>query len=425
MMKIEFHPEILEAQRYSCNCCGRGCRSFLVPVTQKEREAIEALAPWRKRLGVPDLFVKDRAAGPDRYGLVKRPDGACVFLDGDNLCLIHKEHGLAAKPIACQLYPFVFNPFGEELRVGLRFDCPAVCESTGKSLTAYREELRQLARKLVPEEGGEQPIPELYKGQKVSAAWLDCINEAMVSILCSDAQDLVLRLHWLRRFLEYIQKVNWQKVGEDEFAELIAMFKGGILAELQTQTIPRQAVTGKPRKMLGQIFFLLTQPTTIIHADKGSLLGRLRKRLESAGQMKQLAAAGGPLPRIQPDWPDCDLRELEQSFGPWPPAVQEMIGRYLLTRVASLGYCGPNFYQYPLVEGAQSLLLAAVTLGWVMRIQAVRQGRDYLELPDAQQAVMAIDGNLGYSTALGMGPARLRLRYLADHLERFIQWYCT
>ena len=82
MIKIEFHPEVIEAQHYSCNCCGRGCRSFLVPVAPKEREAIEALAPWRKRLGVPDLFVKDRAAGPDRYGLASGRTGRVCFWMG-------------------------------------------------------------------------------------------------------------------------------------------------------------------------------------------------------------------------------------------------------------------------------------------------------------------------------------------------------
>jgi hypothetical protein len=70
------------------------------------------------------------------------------------------------------------------------------------------------------------------------------------------------------------------------------------------------------------------------------------------------------------------------------------------------------------------MLLAVVAIGWIMRIQAVKAGRDYIVLSDAHQAVMTIDGNLGYSNALGMGPARLRLRFLADYLDAFITWYC-
>ena len=102
-----------------------------------------------------------------------------------------------------------------------------------------------------------------------------------------------------------------------------------------------------------------------------------------------------------------------------------MLTRYLTCRLASYGYFGPNFYNFSLTEGLRSLLLGMVTIGWLMRIYALKQNRPTLELDDAHNAVITIDGNLGYSSALAFGPARLRLQYLTENLEDFIYYYCT
>ena len=133
----------------------------------------------------------------------------------------------------------------------------------------------------------------------------------------------------------------------------------------------------------------------------------------------------GPLPGLQEHWPKCDLSDLEKSFGTWPQNVQNMISRYISCRIASVGYCGPNFYNYSMIEGLQSLILAVITIAWLMRIEAICEQRDKIELTDAHRAVMTIDGNLGYASPLGTGPARLRLRYLSDHLGKFIDCYCA
>ena len=140
--------------------------------------------------------------------------------------------------------------------------------------------------------------------------------------------------------------------------------------------------------------------------------------------MKRLDKITGTLPKIRPDWPQCDLSELEESFGPWPGEVEKMVERYLVCRIGGMNYCGASFYGYSVVEGVESLLLGVVTLGWLMRIEAIKAGRKTLVLEDAHQAVMAIDGNMGYGKALGMSMARLRLEYLSGHLETLVPWYC-
>jgi lysine-N-methylase len=423
-MKIVFHPEILEQQRYSCNCCGQGCRSFLVPVEPNERDSIEQLQAWREKLQVGDLFVKHRAAGSARYGLAKHHDGRCVFLGDDKLCLIHNLYGLNAKPVACQLYPFVFTPFAGELRVGLRFDCPVVCRNEGQQLSVYKNELNRLEKQIVPASAKEIEPPAISPGRKVSPKRFDATNEILLKIVNSDALPLLRRLHWLRMFLDHLTGVKWQNVTDDDFPELLSMLQGGLLAEIQHGEPQHIRITGKPRKLLGQFFFLLCHPTTIITSQKEGLITTLQKRFDKLAVMKQLAQIAGPLPKLQPHWPDADMSDLEESFGVWPTDVEKMLTRYLTCRIAGLNYCGPNFYNYSMVEGARSLLLAVVTIGWVMRIEAIKAGRDTIECADTETAVLTIDGNLGYASALATGPARLRLSYLTDHLENLLNAYC-
>jgi len=424
-MRIEFHPRILEQQVYRCTCCGASCRSFLVAVEPRERQAIEALADWRARLGVDELFVRRRAAGRAGYGLAKRLDGRCVFLDDDNLCLIHKLHGLPAKPLACQLYPFVLTPLAGKWRVGLRFDCPAVVENVGVLLTHHEADLRRLEKQLATPRLERLPAPPVAPARRVSNERFEAINEALVKIITSDATPLVRRLLWLHGFAGHVGRIRWDRVSEEDFQPLLNMLRGGVLAEVQRAEPPRRRPEGRPRKLLGQIFFLLGQPTTVLTGKREGLAERLGRRWALLRAARQFRRAHGPLPKIRPTWPKCDLSDLEHSFGDWPAEVQQMLTRYLTSRLAGMNYCGPAFYGYGMIEGLQTLLLGMVAVGWLMRLAAVRAGRRHLELADAHEAVLTIDGNLGYAEALNFGPARLRLRVLGEHLGEFIACYCS
>ena len=103
-MQIEIHPEILAKQRYSCNQCSKGCRSFLVGLRPGEAEAIEKLDDWRAKLGVSELFKQSRLVRRTGLSPAKRADGRCVFLGEDNLCEIHRRYQFSL--LSC-LYPLL------------------------------------------------------------------------------------------------------------------------------------------------------------------------------------------------------------------------------------------------------------------------------------------------------------------------------
>lgn len=422
-MKIDLHRLIVEQQKFDCTRCARCCRSLFVGVTDSERDRIYDLRNWREQFGVDELFVRGPTAGAG-FGLAKRRDGRCVFLDDGGLCSIHKLYGPAAKPIACQAYPFAMAPFQDRLCVTLRFDCPAVLECTGRKISAHRADLQRLAKQLVPDSPGAPVARTVTPGRPVAPERIEGVNELLLKIVQSDAMSLYDRLCWLRLFVEHLRRLRWSRLSDEEFDEFMPMLQGGSLGQLQHEAPPAQQIAARARKLLGQIFFLLTQPPTAIPARREGFLTRLHNRMAQNRTARQLRSATGPLPPVQPDWPQCDISRLEHSFGTWPAEVDQMFTRYLTCRIAAMSYFGPSFYGYSLTEGADTLLLASVTAGWLMRIHATKADRSGIELPDAHAALMTIDGNVGYSRTLGFGPSRLRLSYLRDHLPAFLDHYC-
>jgi hypothetical protein len=107
--------------------CASGCRNYDIFLTEEEARRL-SFGFWRSLLHeVPDdlLLVKLEAG---QYTLNK-VDGRCVFLDRDNLCVVHKASGLEAKPIACQFFPFhaIAAPDGA-IHVALNTGCRRLVE---------------------------------------------------------------------------------------------------------------------------------------------------------------------------------------------------------------------------------------------------------------------------------------------------------
>src|SRR5437868_3485463 len=82
-----FH--ISSTARHDCHLCGHGCRNYDVMLTEPEARRL-SMNIWRPLLeNVPDeipLVVFDNDTS--QYMLNKKPDGSCVFLGSDNLCIV-------------------------------------------------------------------------------------------------------------------------------------------------------------------------------------------------------------------------------------------------------------------------------------------------------------------------------------------------
>lgn len=156
---MHYTHAMLDEQRYSCRQCGWCCRWWRVQVDPADRDRI-LRTDWAQespRLRGVRLFEEQMLPGqfaPSVY--LARLDGQCVFLEADNLCIIHRALGPEAKPASCRRFPFIPGWIGRELVVGADYSCPSLVMNEGEPV--------RLQERLMPDwlsrGGGLRPLPE-------------------------------------------------------------------------------------------------------------------------------------------------------------------------------------------------------------------------------------------------------------------------
>lgn len=86
---------------FQCRQCGECCRikDGIVRLSEKEILSLSEYLSISE-----DSFIETYTdVSPDRKCLILKsaPDGACIFLDGNNKCIVHE-----AKPFKCGSFPY-------------------------------------------------------------------------------------------------------------------------------------------------------------------------------------------------------------------------------------------------------------------------------------------------------------------------------
>lgn len=132
---------------FTCQQSGACCRSdWLIGVDDAAHARLREVA-WARHepalAGVtPFVPLPFPLPGGERLTFARRPDGACVFLTGDQRCGIHRHLGAASKPQICREFPYHFVRTPDGVAVGVSFACTAVRAHHGASLPAQRDEVR-------------------------------------------------------------------------------------------------------------------------------------------------------------------------------------------------------------------------------------------------------------------------------------------
>ena len=115
--------------RHVCRLCSHSCRNYDVMVTEQEAQRLSH-SVWRQLLeDIPnDMPLVLFDTGTQQFKLNKRPDGRCVFLGSDNLCIIHKEAGMEVKPITCQFFPLHAVQAPDGVHISLNTGCRRLIE---------------------------------------------------------------------------------------------------------------------------------------------------------------------------------------------------------------------------------------------------------------------------------------------------------
>ena len=142
-----------EGQKYECRDCPARCcsSSWGIPVSDEERERIMGDDEARERLGWRGEAILRAGILPMRE---KDEKLACVFLDDDLLCSLHKKHGHKFIPAPCQAFPFGFSTNEKKQPVALlsRY-CPSIRDN-------YGEPVGDVIADKLEQAGGAHPMSE-------------------------------------------------------------------------------------------------------------------------------------------------------------------------------------------------------------------------------------------------------------------------
>jgi Fe-S-cluster containining protein len=172
------------AVHYDCVQCGRGCNvGWDIPV---EASVVTSLTGQNLTLRViQDKGDPFRVDGEQHFIKSSTDCPSCRFLESGNLCGIHRELGLRAKPKTCQVFPFIITDTPDGYFVGTTFYCTAVRQNHGRNLTDHRADVVEMLQDGAPTNRVGSKL-EIYAGYLTS--WYTYVK--FETALISRAQQL-------------------------------------------------------------------------------------------------------------------------------------------------------------------------------------------------------------------------------------------
>ena len=406
-------------QNWDCHQCGDCCRTYAVRVTAEEKDRILKQG-WMSdpEFAGQEPLKLDKATG--EYTLNQTADGACVFLGEKNLCRIHAKFGMAAKPFACRLYPFVLVPAGDHWKVSLRYACPSVADNKGRGCSAHAPELASLTGLVEadnPKAVGMEP-PELQAGQTVPWADLGRFTKVFAKLVADTSHPIERRLRQVAMLADLCKKSRFDKVSGGRLDEFLTLVSAAAVDEVPADpfAVPRPSWVGRTlfRQQVGVYLRADTGP----HAGVGKRGAWARF---AAGW--RFGVGGRTVPRVHDFLPEgVRFAAADEPAGELPKAADELLTRYFRVKLESGQFFGPSNFHRGYWDGLDSLLLVFPTVLWAARVMA-KGGTDRVEA--VTKGVRMVDENFGYSKFLAGGRTLWSVRTMADRGEiaRLIAWY--
>jgi Fe-S-cluster containining protein len=374
----------------------------------------------------------DLARGLDRPAYVRlgsqwvlnqRDDGACVFLDPDGLCAIHRQHGINAKPVACRMFPFSVRPVRGAWQASLRFDCPTAAASKGEPLAESARGLEDLLRDHAADERPDDGSVELVRGLRAAHEEFDQLVRHLTRWLNHNGRPLADRFIGAARITTTLAGATLDKVRGARFAELLDILFDALPAELRDRPAPPS-----PRQsgMLRQLVFAHAEHVSLAEM-RGLGPRRLLHRWRQLRTARRFWRGHGEVPAL----PQLDIRatfDRVEAVGPAAGDVHDvhnLLHRYVQARLSARSAFGRGYYGWSILDGLTALWLSLAVTGWLARCHAASNGRDELTFDDVARGVGTMDRGATRLPALGALAERARAAYLRrdDGLARLLARY--
>jgi Fe-S-cluster containining protein len=384
---------------------------------EEERERIDRQA-WEQELGVAPYVRVGRG-----WALNKTPDGACVFLDEDNRCMIHAKHGEDTKPLACRIFPFSVRPVTGGWQASLRFDCPSVTSSQGRPIVHYRPWLAGLAERLEHATSPDHDLADLRRGLTATIEELDMVVNRFVRWLKRDDLPVVNRLIGGARITTMLTGATLEKVRGQRFGELLDLLFKALPAECQERPA---AVRAKQRGMLRQLAFAHAEHVSLAEMRAG-MFGKLGKRWRQLRMARRFLRGSGHVPPL-PGFEGPATFEAVASVNPADDdahEVDDLLCRYLFARLQGRSVFGKGYYDWAVFSGLAALWLSVAAAGWLGRYAAATAGGNTLSFDDLAHAFGVVDRAATRLPSLGTMAERTRVAYLLrnDGVARLVSEY--
>jgi Fe-S-cluster containining protein len=383
---------VLEEPKFTCSTCATGCRNWHVELLTDEIDRVKNL-PWPKEDPLFGTVGVMKHAG--RSYLQHAPDGVCVFLNRQtNLCRIHADFGVDAKPLGCRLYPFQISPtFNGEATISPRYTCPTVRKNIGASHREALPELRQLAKKM--------QFPAFF-----DPATTCNLDRDQTYAVCEFAATLIhafpqndQRTLFLIALCDFLSTLSVDELNREALGTGFLSIKQGV-----------ETTAAAPVKKPGWFTRLAFRTYLGLHLrrDEDVLDGRAG-RLQRVKAMIAFVAGVGSFNGLGVVHPPGSLKKarlFHTELSSNDPELFELHWRMVATKLMSLHFIGAANHGRDLLSGLRSLAVLYTLVTAAAKYRAGNRGASAVELEDVDYAVGVIEHNFGRSRVLAQSFAR-------------------
>lgn len=320
--------------RFDCSGCANCCMHWPVPINQTDYDRISQYSgPGGLKAEMRSLKSSRESLISFTHTLEKQPDGSCIFLNQEKRCTLHIEHGAAAKPSMCRLFPYTFMVTPDEVLASLSFASSAVLFNTGTLLSEQAETLQTqyaIFESLFKPKVEVWQRVQLIDGVEISWEKLKPIDQEIMSAIHSGAD----ANSYPRKIIDRLKSAS----------DIVAChLPDPTLAERSPQLEARPKIVDQIiLKHLDRLYF------------PEQVFGERKYDLDARALLTEIVAAPDAVSFGQGKY-ERKFSDLIKQKVPRSDEIDDLIDRFFYIRIFSKMYFGPGFHHLSLLSGLNHL----------------------------------------------------------------------